>query len=132
MKKILLSVSVLTFLQSSLCAQKEQKISAILFEGTVVAGYADDGAFINFTGPAVKMVRKPHWSLAFGMLPSLRIKEDQATAPAKRNATVWPALGTGFTFVFNHLALQLPVYYNAKTSTANGKWKAGAGIGYKF
>jgi hypothetical protein len=105
--------------------------AASMFDGTVVAGYVDDGAYINFTGPHIKWVKKPY-ALLLGVLPSLRIKEDKVAAGAKKNSIVTPSLGAGITFAYKHLALQVPLYYNAKTGTADGKWNVGFGIGYKF
>lgn len=107
------------------------QVKASLFEGVVAAGYIDHGATINFTGPAIKISRKPFSFLA-GMLPSLKFKEDKAAANAPRNAVVIPSLGFGFTLIYKHIAFQVPFLYNAKTAVADGKWNAGAGLGYKF
>ncbi|MBO9594726.1 MAG: hypothetical protein J7599_17615 [Niabella sp.] len=105
------------------------KTNAALWDGMAVAGYVDKGAFINFGGPAVKWTHKP-FCISLGMLPSLRVKEDKASA--SRNATVTPSLGCGLSASYKHLALQVPLYYNAKTATADGKWNVGLGLGYKF
>jgi hypothetical protein len=107
------------------------KIKPALWEGMIVTGYADKGAFVNFGGPAMKLTCKP-LTLLLGMLPSLRIKEDEVPAGAKKNAAVMPGLGAGITIIYKHLALQVPLYYNTKTTTTNGKWSAGIGLGYKF
>ncbi len=110
-------------------AQEEKKVSAKLFEGTVVAGYVDKGAYLNCTGPAVKWT-KPTYSILLGLLPSIKIKED--SSPVK-NSTFTPTLGFGATVtVLKHLALQIPTFYTPKTATTNGKWKLGVGIGYKL
>jgi hypothetical protein len=109
----------------------QSQTKAILFDGYVVAGYVDHGAFINCTGPGVKFNKKPY-SLVLGLLPSLRIKADNVAPGATKNAAVTPNLGFGLTAAFQHLALQLPFYYNTKTATRNGKWNPGIGIGYKF
>ncbi|TZF86511.1 hypothetical protein FW774_01920 (plasmid) [Pedobacter sp. BS3] len=106
------------------------RVKPVLFDGVLVAGYADDGAFVNCTGPGVKFNKKP-FSLLVGLLPSLKIKEDKVTAGTK-NATITPTLGFGLTAVYKHLAIQLPFYYLSKTAAKDGKWIAGAGIGYKF
>ncbi len=103
-------------------------VSAKLCEGVAVAGYVDNGGFINFLGPGLRFAYKSG-SLALGMLPSLKIKKDEN--PVK-NSVIMPALGAGPTFMFKRLAVQVPVYYNPKTSTVNGKWKPGVGIGWKF
>lgn len=120
---------VLCMLNFSAKAQSNP-VKPVLFDGVLVAGYADDGAFINCTGPGVKFNQKP-FSLLLGLLPSLKIKEDKVSAGTK-NATITPTLGFGLTAVYKHLALQLPFYYLSKTSTKDGKWITGVGIGFKF
>ncbi|ANH79774.1 hypothetical protein A8C56_01230 [Niabella ginsenosidivorans] len=107
------------------------KTSASLWDGMIVAGYVDKGAFLNFGGPAVKWTRKP-FCISLGMLPSLRIKEDKAAANASKNATVTPSLGCGLSASYKQLVIQVPLYYNTKTTTADGKWNVGVGLGYKF
>ncbi|MCX2583249.1 MULTISPECIES: hypothetical protein [unclassified Pedobacter] len=102
-----------------------------LFDGTIVAGYVDHGGYVNCIGPSVKYLKKP-FSISAGLLPSLRIKEDKVAAGATKNSLITPSLGLGLTAVFNHIALQLPLYYNAKTSTKNGEWNVGVGLGYKL
>lgn len=102
-----------------------------LFEGVIVAGYVDEGAFINCVGPAIKFSKKPV-AILVGLLPSLRIKKDKVATGAPENSVLTPNLGAGITAIYKHLAIQVPVYYNAKTSTKDGKWKPGIGIGYKF
>ncbi|MNK22330.1 hypothetical protein D3C87_406050 [compost metagenome] len=104
---------------------------AVLFDGTVVAGYVDHGAFVNCTGPSIKFSKKPY-TLLVGMLPSLRIKEDKVVAGATQNTWVTPNLGFGLTAIFSHLAVQLPFYYNNKTVVKDGKWNLGLGLGYKL
>lgn len=116
---------------SGLCYSQEtvSRVKASLFDGIMVAGYADHGAFINCTGPNVSFTHKGMKLLA-GMLPSLRIKEDRS--PGTKNSPVVPSLGAGLTVVYKKIALQIPVYYNTKTSTENGSWKMGVGVGYSF
>lgn len=104
---------------------------ATLFEGVFVAGYVDKGVYINCTGPAIKFSKKP-FSVLIGLLPSLRIKKDKVATGAPQNSIVTPNLGAGITAIYKHLAIQVPVYYNAKTSSKDGKWNPGIGIGYKF
>jgi len=104
---------------------------ATLFEGVIVAGYVDQGAYVNCTGPAIKFSKKP-FAVLVGLLPSLRIKKDKVAAGAPQNSAITPNLGAGITAIYKHLAIQVPVYYNAKTSSKNGKWNPGIGIGYKF
>lgn len=103
----------------------------VLFEGILTAGYVDHGAFINCTGPCIKFSKKPY-TVLLGMLPSLRIKEDKVAAGATKNSALTPNLGFGLTAAFHHLAVQVPLYYNAKTATKNGEWNPGFGLGYKF
>ena len=126
----ILCLSIYSWAQTTGAAPRKAK--AVLAEGTVVAGYVDKGAFINFTGPSLKWSHKPTWSLAIGVLPSLKIKEDKSVAPAKKNSAFTPSLGFGFTYTYKHLALQVPLYYSAKTASADGKWNIGIGAGYKF
>lgn len=101
------------------------------WEGMAVAGYVDKGSFVNFGGPTVKFVKKP-WTLGFGILPTMRIKEDKVAKDVKKNSIITPTAGFGFTFGYKHLVVQVPFYYNAKTALSNGKWNPGIGIGYKF
>lgn len=104
---------------------------ATFFEGIIVAGYVDQGAYINCAGPAIKFSKKP-LAILVGLLPSLRIKKDKVATGATQNSVITPNLGAGITATYKHLAIQIPVYYNAKTSTKDGKWNPGIGIGYKF
>ncbi|MCY1486001.1 hypothetical protein D3C87_205060 [compost metagenome] len=107
---------------------KESKVAFGFFEGTVVAGYVDKGGFLNFTGPNVSLTSGKS-KLLLGMLPSLRFKEDKSQV---KNSFVMPTLGMGLTYSYKKLALQVPLYYNAKTSTADGKWNMGIGVGIKL
>lgn len=126
---MLLSLSAFTLTARSQTNALQTKAS--LFEGIIVAGYVDKGAFINCAGPAIKFSKKPV-AVLVGLLPSLRIKKDKVAAGATENAVITPNLGAGITATYKHLAIQVPVYYNAKTSTTDGKWNPGIGIGYKF
>ncbi|MFN8247160.1 MAG: hypothetical protein U0T56_12365 [Ferruginibacter sp.] len=99
-----------------------------VMDGAIIIGYVNNGAFLNFSGPNVSFSAKRH-KVIIGMLPSLRFKKDNSTI---RNSFVTPTLGVGITYCYKKLALQFPVYYNAKTSNSNGKWNAGFGIGIKF
>ncbi|WP_343555661.1 hypothetical protein [Sphingobacterium sp.] len=111
---------------------QEKTVKGSLFEGIAVAGYTDHGAYINCTGPAVKYIFSPKSCLLLGLLPSLKLKEDQVEAGKPKNSWVTPSLGFGLTAVIRHIAIQLPAFYAAKTGTADGKWRLGVGIGYKF
>ncbi|REC41089.1 hypothetical protein [Chryseobacterium sp. 5_R23647] len=109
--------------------EKDSKLNVSFFDGIVVAGYVDNGAYLNFTGPNVNFIHKST-KLMIGMLPSLRIKKDQSNGT--KNSIIMPTLGVGFAVVYKKIALQIPFYYNTKTSTDSGSWKVGLGIGYTF
>lgn len=131
MKQTLFLLFSFAFLQVSAQENKVEtapKLQFSLYDGAAVAGYADGGGFLNFTGPNVSWANGKS-KLLLGMLPSLRFKEDNKEP---KNAFVTPTLGAGITYCYKHFALQLPAYYNAKTSTADGKWKLGIGIGYRL
>ncbi|PRD54780.1 hypothetical protein C5749_10785 [Sphingobacterium gobiense] len=115
---------------STVAVQAQQKkISTRVFDGIIVAGYTDNGAYINCTGPGVKYIA-PKWNLMLGLLPSIKIKEDTSDV---KNAMFTPALGFGATLtIFKHLTLQIPTFYTPKTNTNNGRWTLGAGLGYKI
>lgn len=59
----------------------------------------------------------------------LRFKEDKSEV---KNSFVMPTLGIGITYSYRKLALQIPLYYNAKTATADGKWNVGIGMVIKL
>lgn len=98
------------------------------FDGTIVAGYVDKGGFLNFTGPNISFTHKSS-KIILGMLPSLRYKEDKGLF---RNSPITPSLGCGLTYCWKKLAVQVPVYYTAKTAAANGRWNLGVGIGMRL
>lgn len=106
-------------------------LKPVLWDGVIVAGYVDNGAYLNFSGPSIKYSRKPV-VFAFGMLPGLRIKEDKVAEGSTSNSTITPSLGFGLTASYKHLAVQIPVYYTNKTAAKGGKWHPGFGLGYKF
>lgn len=127
---------ILLFFISNLCIAQQAsntppKPALLAWDGLAVVGYVNRGAFVNFGGPTVKLNKKP-LSVGFGILPTMRIKTDQVAEGAKKNSIVTPTAGFGFTMVFKHVAIQVPFYYNAKSSTQNGAWNGGLGIGYKF
>lgn len=109
--------------------EKDSKLNVSFLDGIAVAGYVDHGAFLNFTGPNINFTHK-NTKLMIGMLPSLRIKKDQSNGT--KNSIIMPTLGVGFAVVYKKTALQIPFYYNTKTSTDSGSWKVGLGIGYTF
>lgn len=114
--------------QQSDATAKKNTINLSVLDGTFVAGYVDHGAFINFTGPNLSWTHNKS-KLLLGMLPSLRIKEDNRKP---KNSLITPTLGVGLTYCYKKLALQLPLYYNAKTATENGKWNVGIGLGFRL
>ncbi len=130
-KNFVALMGFLTLTMLFFVAKAQTTTKAVLFEGILVAGYVDHGAFINCTGPGIKFSKKPY-TILVGMLPSLRFKEDKVAAGASQNALVTPNLGLGLTAVYKHIALQTPLYYNSKTATKDGKWNLGVGLGYKF
>ncbi len=121
-------LSVIAF---SAVQSQNNKPSVTVWDGMAIAGYVNDGGFVNFGGPTVKLIKKP-WVFGFGILPTMRIKEDKVAKGASKNSMVMPTAGFGFTVVYKHFVTQVPFYYNSKTATANGKWNVGLGIGYKF
>lgn len=97
-------------------------------EGVIIGGYVDNGAFINFTGPNISISTK-YSKFIFGMLPSLRYKEDNGKP---KNSPIMPGLGAGITYCYKKIAFQIPLYYNPKTALKNGEWQIGFGIGLKI
>ena len=93
--------------------------------GAIVGGYVDNSAFLNFTGPGIKIQKKDS-ELLIGVLPTLRFKSDKE---AIKNTFVTPTLGFGITYSFRLLVVQIPLYYNSKTKTKNGCCNFGIGIG---
>jgi hypothetical protein len=122
-----LSLIMMFIISSSLYAQTD-KVKPVLFDGVVNVGYVNNGGFLNFTGPGLSATYK-NSKFLFGMLPSLRFKVDNSSP---KNASVFPNLGFGLTYSYKYLSLQLPMYYNAKTSTEDGSWHVGFGIGYRI
>ncbi len=104
------------------------KSEATLFEGIVIGGYVDQGAFLNFTGPNIAL-SKGNSKLFIGMMPSLRFKTDNGTT---KNTFVTPSLGFGITYSYKFLAIQIPMYYAPKTLSQNGKWHFGIGVGLRL
>lgn len=134
MKKLFLANALaLSCLAGTVNAQSaaDKKTSFSFWDGMAIAGYVDKGSYVNFGGPSIKFNKKP-WSFGFGILPTMRIKKDNASKEAPKNSAITPTAGFGFTCCYKHLVVQVPFYYNAKTATANGKWIPGVGLGYKF
>jgi hypothetical protein len=135
MKKVInktVCTLLIAFVYLSTHAQNSTaKASIVLWDGMVVGGYVNNGCYVNFGGPSLKLNKKP-FSFGFGILPTMRIKEDKVAKGAMKNSIVTPTAGFGFTVVYKHVAVQVPFYYNPKTATANGRWYPGIGIGYKL
>jgi hypothetical protein len=129
----IVSPASMLYLATTLNAQSvsEKNRTIVAWEGMTVVGYVDHGAFVNFGGPTVKFIKKPY-SIGFGILPTMRIKEDPASKTSPNNSIITPTAGFGFTLAYKHLVLQVPFYYNPKTSTIDGKWKPGIGLGTRF
>ena len=122
-----LSLIMLITFSTSLLAQTD-KVKPVLFDGVINVGYINNGGFLNFTGPGLSATYK-NSKFLLGMLPSLRYKVDD---DSPRNATIYPNLGFGLTYSYKYLSLQIPMYYNVKTTTENGSWHVGFGIGYRI
>ncbi|HJS54662.1 MAG TPA: hypothetical protein VJ765_08970 [Chitinophagaceae bacterium] len=110
---------------------KTKSPTVVAWDGMAVAGYVNHGGFVNFGGPTVKLVKKP-LTLGFGILPTMRIKNDDVPKGSPKNSVIMPTAGFGFTVIHKQMVLQVPFYYNAKTTTGSGKWHPGIGIGFKF
>lgn len=107
---------------------QESRVNFAFYDGIFVLGYVDRGGFFNCTGPNINATYK-NSKFIVGMLPSLRFKEDKSTP---KNSFVTPNLGVGFTFGFNAWVIQVPLYYNPKTATENGRWHLGIGFGLRL
>lgn len=127
MKNIILNISLIFLCNAFALAQKSE-LKTTLFNGVIVSGYVDNGAFLNFTGPNIKL-QYANSSYMIGMLPSLRFKKDKGLT---KNSFVTPSLGLGVTYTYKFFAIQVPFYYNGKTSVKNGEWNIGIGIGFKL
>lgn len=126
-KMVCLSLMIFIIFSTSLFAQVE-KVKPVIFDGVINVGYVNNGGFLNFTGPGLSATYK-NSKFLFGMLPSLRFKVDNSSP---KNASVFPNLGFGLTYSYKYLSLQMPMYYNAKTTTEDGSWHVGFGIGYRI
>ena len=122
------SIATIIFLCSIKCFAQPEKLKFSAFDGYIIVGYVDDGAFINFTGPNINYSIKDS-KFVVGMLPSLRFKEDHG--PTK-NSLITPNLGVGITYSYKIWSFQLPFYYNSKTDTDNGRWHIGVGAGLRL
>ncbi|MCC5922068.1 MAG: hypothetical protein LAT68_16920 [Cyclobacteriaceae bacterium] len=121
------TIGLLVLFSHSALAQ-DQKSPISLYDGYIVAGYVDQGVYLNYTGPNINLHQKD-FRMVVGMLPSLRFRQDNSEP---RNAFVTPSLGVGITTSYKGVALQIPLYYNAKSATQNGQWHIGIGLGYRL
>jgi hypothetical protein len=112
---------------TSLVAQVE-KVKPVIFDGVVSIGYVNNGGYVNLSGPSLSITNN-HSKFMLGLLPSMRLKKDKGTT---KNAFVFPTLGFGLTYSYKFWSFQLPLFYNAKTSTSNGSWHLGFGVGYRI
>jgi hypothetical protein len=131
MKALLYVLCLCSICNPGFAQSTSAKTKAMIWDGMMVAGYVNHGGYVNFGGPSVKLNRKP-WSIGFGILPTMRIKEDKVAEGAKKNSAVTPTAGFGLTVGFKHLVIQVPFYYNPKTAASDGEWNAGIGIGFKL
>ncbi|MEN9371134.1 MAG: hypothetical protein RLZZ64_209 [Bacteroidota bacterium] len=127
-KRIAYLCLIMMFIISSSLYAQVDKVKPVIFDGVIHAGYVNNGGYINFSGPSLSIAHK-NSKFMFGMLPSLRFKQDKGVT---KNATVFPTLGFGLTYGYKFLSFQLPLYYNPKTTTSNGSWHLGFGIGYRI
>lgn len=105
-----------------------EKVKPVLFDGVINFGYVNNGGYINFSGPGISATYK-NSKFLLGMLPSLRYRVDK---DSPKNASVFPNLGFGLTYSYKYLSLQLPLYYNVKTTTDDGSWHIGFGVGLRI
>ncbi|RZS94861.1 DUF3575 domain-containing protein [Cecembia calidifontis] len=128
MKKPLVLVFLLFPLMIMNTEAQEEKLNVSFYDGIFIGGYIDQGGFLNFTGPNINATYG-NSKFIIGMLPSLRFKKDRSTP---KNAFATPNLGIGFTYSYKIWAIQLPLYYNPKTPTENGRWHIGIGVGLRL
>ncbi len=131
MKKMLFYILLCTHFKSTGQVSHQlptSEIYLIPFWGTILGGYVDQGAYINFAGPSLGY-RFGKSQFLIGMLPTLRFKKDTDII---KNSWVIPTLGFGLTYTYKAFAIQVPLYYTSKTSITNGHWHVGLGIGFKI
>ncbi len=119
---------LLVCIPNSILYAQEPKVKISAYDGILILGYVDNGAYLNCTGPNINVTHGSS-KFIFGMLPSLRFKKDNKTP---KNSFVTPNLGIGFTYSYKIWAIQLPLYYNSKTATENGNWQIGFGLGMRL
>lgn len=112
----------------SLAKAQDNSSTVNAFDGVVIVGYVDNGAYLNFTGPNIKWANGEALA-TLGMLPSLRIKQDDGVT---QHSLITPNLGIGISYEYNGWAFQVPLYYNSKTADENGQWNVGVGVGFRL
>ncbi len=90
---LFITATVVSMLISILTIAQDRELNVALYDGFIVGGYVDEGAYLNFTGPNINL-RNNNSKFVLGMLPSLRFKEDRGIP---KNAFVTPTLGGGLT-----------------------------------
>jgi len=126
--RIFLSCLMILILSSSSLVAQVGKVKPVIFDGVVTVGYVNNGGYVNLSGPSLSITHN-HSKFMLGLLPSMRLKKDKGTT---KNAFVFPTLGFGLTYGFKFWSFQLPLFYNTKTSTTNGSWHMGFGVGYRI
>ncbi len=125
---LLVCAAVFTNHAQEIKLKRDEKPKFSVYDGVMVAGYVDKGAFLNFMGPNINFSFR-NSKICLGMLPSLRFKEDHSIP---KNQFVTPNLGAGLTYNYKRIAFQVPFYYNSKTVSKNGRWNIGVGVGIRL
>ncbi len=125
---VLVFTGLISFSQNTPAATAVTPPKVAVYDGTIVVGYVDHGGYLTLTGPNINWTYG-RTKVLLGLLPSLRFKEDKS--PVK-NSFVTPSVGLGLTFYHKRIAIQLPIYYVPKTSTKNGYWAPGIGVGFRL
>lgn len=110
--------------------ENQKKFGGTWFSA-IATGYAVNGAYLNFTGPSFYF-KHDNWKFVFGMLPSLRFREDIVPVGSPKNPFIFPSLGSGTSIFYKHFGIQIPFYYQSKTAAENGFWQVGFGLAYRF
>ncbi len=121
-------IILLVCFDNSFCNAQDRQVKISVYEGIFIGGYVDNGGYLNFTGPNINSTYR-NFRFILGMLPSVRFYEDRGTP---KNSFATPNLGIGFTCSYKMIAVQIPFYYNAKTTTENGNWHIGLGVGLRI
>lgn len=128
MKFILIIVFIRLLSNNNIVLAQKTEASALMINGTVISGYVKNGVYLNVIGPGIKL-EKGSLDIIVGVLPTIQFKKDSGIT---KNTLATTSLGLGITCIYKYVALQVPIYYNSKTSVSDGKWKVGIGIGIKL